>query len=192
MEQEKELEEAELKGVLGESKEKESLEEKKETGLTYTPVPIKQVVEWALRLKGLPYVFGTEQDGRENPTAEDCSELVQNACDENKVRPSMPDGAINQFYHCRGHGLLISIEKAQETFGALVFRITPPNNHVVFSLGLVNGRGMTFEAKGRAWGVGSWPLNIKGRGWTNAALIPGVDYSKAKVKAKEEKGEEEK
>ena len=170
-----EPEETELKGVLGAD------------GLNtpvYTPVPIKQIIDWALRLKGLPYVFGTEQDGQDKPTAEDCSELVQNACDENKVRPQMPDGAINQFYHCRGHGLLISIEKAQETFGALVFRITPPNNHVVFSL----GNGMTFEAKGRAWGVGSWPLNIEGRGWTNAALIPGVDYSKAK----EEKGEEEK
>ena len=156
-----------LKGVLGASKEKE-------TGLTYTPIPIKQVVEWALRLKGKPYVFGTEQDGRETPaiTSEDCSELIQNACDMNKVRPQMPDGAINQFYHCKNHNTLISVEKAEKTFGALVFRITPPNNHVVFSL----GNGMTFEAKGRAWGVGSWPLNIEGRGWTNAALIPGVDY----------------
>ena len=158
-----EQEETELKGGLD-----------KKNSSVYSPIPIKQIIDWALRLKGKPYVFGTEQDGKENPTAEDCSELVQNACDMNKVRPSMPDGAINQFYHCKKQGTLISVEKAQETFGALVFRITPPNNHVVFSL----GNGMTFEAKGRAWGVGSWPLNIEGRGWTNAALIPGVDYNK--------------
>jgi len=160
-----------LKGVLGSGA---GLGAGARVGV-YIPVLIKQVVEWAQRLKGKPYAFGTEQDGRQNPTAEDCSELVQNACDVNKVRPRMPDGAINQFYHCRAQDTLISVEDAEATYGALVFRITPPHNHVVFSL----GNGLTFEARGRAYGVGSW--SIADREWTHAALIPGVNYEEKEV-----------
>ena len=135
-------------------------------------VPIQQILDWAERLKGLPYVFGTEQDGKDRPTAEDCSELVQNACDMNGVVPEMPDGAIYQMRHCRANGALITIDEAMKTPGALLFRISQDlGNHVVFSL----GNGMTFEARGRAYGVGSWPAT--GRVWTHACLIPGVKYS---------------
>ena len=65
--------------------------------------PIKQILDWAEKLDGIDYVFGRENDGKDvgDIEAEDCSELVQNACDQNEVMPKMPDGAIFQFYHCR-------------------------------------------------------------------------------------------
>lgn len=135
-------------------------------------VPIKQIVEWAQELEGDDYVFGRENDGKDADeiTAEDCSELVQNACDENGVTPRMPDGAIYQYRHCKVHGTLISVQKGIKTYGALLFRISESGNHVAFSL----GNGKTFEARGRAYGVGSW--NAIGRPWTHAGLIPGADY----------------
>lgn len=140
-------------------------------------IPIKQIIDWAQQLDGIDYRFGAENDGKDADEirAEDCSELVQNACDENRVVPAMPDGAINQYHHCKAHGTLIPVSQGIKTYGALLFRITPETgNHVVFSL----GNGKTFEARGRAYGVGSW--NAEGRPWTHAALIPGVDYSKGK------------
>lgn len=135
-------------------------------------VSIKRIIEWAERLKGIPYIFGTEQDGRPKPKAEDCSELIQNACDQNGVVPKMPDGAYNQYKHCKNHDTLIGIREGIDTYGALLFRIEGPDgpNHVAFSL----SNGKTFEARGKAYGVGSWSAN--GRPWTHAALIPGVDY----------------
>lgn len=135
-------------------------------------VPIKKIMGWVTQLEGLPYRFGTEQDGREADeiTAEDCSEMVQNACDENGVIPRMPDGAIYQYRHCKKYNTLIPVAQGIETYGALLFRIGGETNHVAFSL----GNGKTFEARGRAYGVGSW--SAEGRGWTHAALIPGVDY----------------
>jgi hypothetical protein len=36
------------------------------------------------------------------------------------------------------------------------------------------GNGWTYEARGRAYGCGSWP--IIGRQWDNAGLWPGVNY----------------
>ena len=138
-------------------------------------IPIKQIITWAQQLEGDDYVFGQENDGKpaDEIEAEDCSELVQNACDQNHVVPRMPDGAINQYRHCRDENTLISVDKAIHTYGALLFRITPETgNHVAFSL----GSGKTFEARGKAYGVGSW--NSEGRSWTHGALIPGVEYAK--------------
>ncbi len=132
---------------------------------------IKTIIDWAVRLQGKPYVFGTEQDGKVNPSAEDCSELVQNACDMNHVVPKMPDGAIYQYRHCKKYKTLISVDEAIKTYGALLFRISDSGNHVAFSL----GNGTTFEARGKAYGVGSWPST--GRPWTHGALIPGVEYN---------------
>jgi cell wall-associated NlpC family hydrolase len=136
-------------------------------------VPIKKIIEWAQKLNGKDYVFGRENDRRspDEISAEDCSELVQNACDQNGVVPAMPDGAINQYHHCKQHDTLMSIDDAINTYGALLFRITPDNhNHVAFSL----GTGMTFEARGSAYGIGSW--EAEGRPWNHAGLIPGADY----------------
>lgn len=136
-------------------------------------VPIKNIISWAQQLEGDDYVFGKENDGKttDEIEAEDCSELVQNACDQNGVVPKMPDGAIYQYRHCKVRGTLITVTEGIKTYGALLFRIGDSGNHVAFSF----GNGKTFEARGRAYGVGSW--NAEGRPWTHAALIPGVDYS---------------
>lgn len=129
------------------------------------------IVTKAMTQKGKPYIFGYEVDLNDpNPKAFDCSELTQWVCHQCGVKPEMPDGAIYQMRHCRNHGTLIGINKAIDTAGALLFRITPNGNHVVIS----RGNGTTIEARGKDYGVGCW--NIKGRGWTHAALIPGVEY----------------
>lgn len=145
-------------------------------------VKIKTIVEWAQRLKGLPYVFGTEQDGKKKPTAEDCSELIENACDQNEVLPQMPDGAMYQIRHCQKQGTLIPVEEGINTYGALLFSFSddpfegdrPDHSHVAFSL----GNGKTFEARGRAWGVGSWSAKDR---FNYAALIPGAEYPSKEV-----------
>lgn len=126
------------------------------------------------------YIFGAEADLSDpDPSAFDCSELVQWACARCGVQPTMPDGSWIQWQHCRNHGTLISIEEAIRTKGALLFvfgsdpsgKNRPKSAHVAVSL----GDGRTIEARGTRYGVGSW--SVAGRGWTHAALIPGVDYS---------------
>ena len=152
----------------------------------------QQLVNWFMRLRGKPYVFGTEQDGKppDKITSEDCSEGTQNTADQNGVIPHLPDGARNQWRHCRDHGLEISLEDAYTTPGALLFRITPDGDHVAMVRG-VKGRAdkkrdgspgaidnkehwLTIEARGKAWGVGCWEADRPG--FMFAALIPGVDY----------------
>ena len=69
-------------------------------------IPIKTVMDWALQVDGKAYVFGAENDGKppDKIRAEDCSELIQNACDQSHVVPTMPDGVVNQYPHCQRHG----------------------------------------------------------------------------------------
>lgn len=141
-------------------------------------VPASRVLDLMLSQTGDPYVLGAEADPRDpNPAAFDCSEIVEWACARAGVVPKVPDGAWWQFEHCRKHGTLIPIGSAIVTPGALLFRVIGPHggggagNHVAVSLG--NGR--TIEARGRAWGVGSF--NANGRGWTHGALIPGVAHN---------------
>jgi len=123
-------------------------------------------------LKGKPYIFGYEVDLDDPfPEAADCSELVQWACHQEGVDPEMPDGAIYQYRHCRNHDALIPIPLAIKTAGALLFRISPAGNHVAVS----KGDGTTIEARGKDYGIGNFSAT-KGRSWTAAALIPGVDY----------------
>jgi len=147
----------------------------------------QQLVDWFMKLRGKPYKFGTEQDNKpvEAITAEDCSEGVQNCCDQNGVIPRMPDGAINQWSHCRKHGLSIPLEIAYAIPGALLFRLSSKGNHVAMCRG-VKGRAdshqrdqkehwLTIEARGSAFGVGCWEADRPG--FAHAALIPGVNYS---------------
>jgi cell wall-associated NlpC family hydrolase len=125
---------------------------------------------------GKPYIYGYEVDLSDpDPKAFDCSELIQWSCYQEGVIPQMPDGAIYQMRFCRNAGRLISVEKAMKIPGALLFRISENGNHVAFSQGDVT----TFEARGRAYGVGSW--SAKGRKWTHAALVPGVEYHTKEV-----------
>lgn len=131
-----------------------------------------EIVATAMRATGLPYVLGAEADlGSDTlPAAFDCSELVQWACHRNGIT-DCPDGHWIQIEWCVRHGLQIDVADGIGTLGALLFIYDgTPNGHVAFSL----GNGMTIEARGRAWGCGSWSAH--GR-FNRAALIPGVDYS---------------
>jgi cell wall-associated NlpC family hydrolase len=140
---------------------------------------IEDVLLWMISQTGKPYVLGAEwAPGMPPPVAEDCSELVQNACDDAGVMPAMPDGAYYQWTHCVDHSTVLpSAAQGVATRGALLFAEDPFASstfqtipHVACSL----GDGTTIEARGRAWGVGSFPA--AGR-FQHAALIPGVDYT---------------
>jgi cell wall-associated NlpC family hydrolase len=120
--------------------------------------------------RGDRYVFGAK--GRfsdPNPHAFDCSGLVTWSLA--RIGLVVPDGAANQFRYCQSHHTIIPVAQGVVTWGALLFRITPPHNHVAVSL----GNGQTFEARGAAYGVNTF--EALGRNWTAAALIPGLDYS---------------
>ena len=131
----------------------------------------KSIVAKAMTQNGDPYIFGYEVNLQDpNPKAFDCSELVQWVCAQLGVVPTMPDGASYQRDHCRKYATMVTVSKAVKTPGALLFHIASSGNHVVIS----RGDGSTIEAKGSAYGVGIF--SSAGRGWTHAALIPGVTY----------------
>lgn len=138
---------------------------------------IEDVLLWSIAQTGDRYIFGAEaQASNPDPTAFDCSELVEWACARAEVAPKVPDGAYYQWQHTKAHGKRLDLEDAFGTRGALLFvgdgtgvgrdAIT----HVAWSL----GDGTTIEARGSRWGVGTWPA---GNRFDFAGLIPGVDYS---------------
>lgn len=112
---------------------------------------------------------------RFGPTSYDCSGFVYVACRDNGL--TIPNVSWTQARYCRDNRTLISETQFLNTPGALGFRGANkgydgkgPNGHVVISA----GNGKTYEARGRAWGTGSWKAT--GRGLVNWGLIPGVDY----------------
>lgn len=128
---------------------------------------------------GDQYVFGHEVRLTDpNPSAFDCSELIEWGCAQIGVQPKVPDGSWLQARHVKEAQSLVSIERAIETRGALLFRFSsdpfaggrPAYAHVALSL----GDGRTIEARDTAHGVGVFPA--LDRGWTHAGLVPGVDY----------------
>lgn len=140
-------------------------------------VSIEDVLLWSLAQDGDKYVFGAEVPlAASDSDRWDCSELVEWSCGKAGVLPRVPDGAYYQWQHCNKSRLNIPVERGITTRGALLFvgdgtgvgrdAIT----HVAWSL----GDGTTIEARGKAWGVGSWPS--AGR-FDFAGLLPGVDYS---------------
>ena len=134
----------------------------------------------ALSQLGKPYRFGAEADPDDsNPTEFDCSEFIEWLCGILGIKPRMPDGSWNQLAHCREYESLISVDEAMHTPGALLFCFEggdpysgkrPHRAHVAISLG--NGR--TIEARNRKHDV--CITTAIGRGWTHAALIPGIRY----------------
>ncbi len=130
----------------------------------------------ALTAAGSRYVFAAQPGPDQvHPSAFDCSGLTRWAA--LRCGLFLPQGSWNQAAYCRDHGTLISEAEAASTLGALAFAGPDhgyqgfgPSGHVVISLG--NGR--TIEARGTAYGVGSW--SIYGRGFDNWALVPGCAY----------------
>jgi cell wall-associated NlpC family hydrolase len=127
-------------------------------------------VRICLLQRGDRYVYGAEASLTDpDPDVFDCSELVQWACA--RVGVVFPDGSQNQEAACRAAGLIVPVAQGVRTQGALLFRHRPDAAHVAVSL----GNGTTIEARGSAYGVGSWDA-VKGRDWTAAGRIPGLVY----------------
>lgn len=120
----------------------------------------------ALKFRGLPYVWGGK--GRKGL---DCSGLTALAASD--IGLFLPAGAQNQRDWLRGRGLLIPVDQAIKTAGALLFRIDegPSNDHVAVSL----GNGSTMEAHSKATGCGVFSATV-GRRWTHGALLLGLTY----------------
>ncbi|MEJ3746711.1 NlpC/P60 family protein [Actinomycetes bacterium KLBMP 9797] len=136
---------------------------------------LAKFLEVARAQAGDQYVFGAETKLTDaNPDVFDCSELTQWAAHQAGVE--IPDGATAQFLDLKEKGLLIPVEQARNTPGALLFSFDreprpgdgrTPGAHVAISL----GDGSTIEARGRAYGVGEF--KSEGR-FEFAAVIPGI------------------
>lgn len=140
-----------------------------------------QVVDLALSQDGDRYVFGKEVSKSDtNPSAFDCSELLEWIGGRLGIIPTIPDGSWFQVQHLRKHGGLRPVSFAIETKGALLFRFVgdpfgntrPSQAHVAIS----QGNGMTIEARSTIYGVGQWTSSQASRKWTHGGLIPGVQY----------------
>jgi cell wall-associated NlpC family hydrolase len=122
------------------------------------------------------YIFGAEVKdlNDQNPEAFDCSELTQWAAHQAGV--TIPDGAAGQYRYFQKMGLLIPVEQAKNTPGALLFHFAsdpvggrgePGVAHVAIS----TGDGNTIEAKNSRAGV----VNAEaGNRFNYAAIIPGI------------------
>lgn len=133
-------------------------------------------VRLALTQYGDRYVYGAKEPASDpNPKSHggafDCSGLVAWAV--RRAGGQLPDGSQAQLDYCRQHGTLISVAEAEHLRGALLFLGPDGNEHVVISL----GNGMTIEARGAAYGVGSW--SVYRDAWSGAAKVPGFTYGAA-------------
>lgn len=137
-------------------------------------VKLQKFLHVAQAQTGDHYVWGAHAGMNDpDPTAFDCSDLVQWAT--HQVGVNFPRTAWEQYEYLHKGGHTIPIDQAIHTPGALLFSFSsdpdkghPAHNHVAISLG--NGR--TMEAKGTQYGVGSWEATTKR--FQYAAVIPGV------------------
>ncbi len=142
---------------------------------------VQHMLDAALAQVGDQYVFGAEVDVNDpNPQTWDCAELTKWAA--HQAGADIPGSSFEQYLDLKSKGLLIPIEQAEHTPGALVFHFSseptegggrPDEAHVALSL----GDGRTVEAQSEEVGVIT-DDNIGGR-FEYAALLPGVDYGTA-------------
>lgn len=134
----------------------------------------KEVVEYARYIgTGRPYILGAV-----GPSAYDCSGLILAVFKHFKIAtfPNVPREAGAQARWLGVNGIQVSIADACNTPGAiLAIDIGPAGggaggNHIGFCL----SPGISFEARSRAYGIGSWPLSD--HKWTGGYLAPGVNY----------------
>jgi len=140
-------------------------------------------VQQALAQEGDEYQWGVQADHADaNPDEFDCAELVEWAAAQAGV-DDLADTSYSQYVQMRDAGGEITVEQALHTRGALLFRFgtedadgdgLPDSRHVAISL----GDGTTIEAKGEKWGVGQFDAGTR---FTNAAIIPGLDYGAAPI-----------
>lgn len=110
----------------------------------------------------------------------DCSGFTFFLLEHLGIRPPdwQPQSHLQALYD-RDHGLLLTINQAIGTAGALLYE--GPQHAYVGGAGIPGhvavslGNGHTVEAMGHAWGTcigGAF-----GRGWSNAGLFPNIDYT---------------
>lgn len=124
------------------------------------------------RHTGGPYGYGSKWPlSNPAPTGPvDCSGFIRWGLYQLGV--AFPDGSWNQLAACRKAGTVIPVAQAIRTPGALLFVGPNGEHHIAAS----RGDKTTVEARGIAYGVGSWTANVPPRAWSTAALVPGVDY----------------
>lgn len=129
----------------------------------------------ALAQRGDPYVFGAKGLSTDpNPTAFDCSGLTKWAAEQ--AGYELPDGAAHQYLALKRQGMLIPVDQAINTPGALLFHFgaepqpggEPDDAHVAISL----GNGKTIEAANPQDGVNEF--NAGGGRFDYAAVLPGI------------------
>jgi cell wall-associated NlpC family hydrolase len=140
------------------------------------PDALQTFLHSAVAQRGDAYVFGAKGIGEADPTAFDCSGLTQWAAHEAGVE--LPAGAAHQFVALKQQGMLIPVDKAIHTPGALLFHFAtepqpgltgePEIAHVAISL----GNGKTIEAADPQDGVTEF--NAGGGRFNYAAIIPGI------------------
>ena len=138
---------------------------------------VQQMIDDALAQKGDTYVFGADVDVNDpNPTTFDCSKLTEWAA--HQVGVEIPDTSYSQYLDLKDKGLLIPVDQAANTPGALLFHFSseptpgggrPDEAHVAISL----GNGQTIEAYDENHGVDTFDM---GNRFNYAALIPGLNY----------------
>jgi cell wall-associated NlpC family hydrolase len=142
-----------------------------------TNTSLTRFLEVAQAQVGDRYVFGAEVKDLDNPNPDafDCSELTQWAAHQAGV--TIPDGAAGQYRYFQKMGLLIPVEEAKNTPGALLFHFAsdpvggkgePSVAHVAISTG--DGH-TTIEAKNSKAGVVNGEM---GNRFNYAAIIPGI------------------
>ena len=124
---------------------------------------------------GDPYVFGAEVKlADDDPDVFDCSEFTQWAAHQAGVK--IPDGATFQYLDLKNRGMLIPVEEAKNTPGALLFSFSrepqsgdgrTPGAHVAISL----GDGKVVEAANRRAGVRETDAGDR---FEYAAVLPGI------------------
>jgi cell wall-associated NlpC family hydrolase len=124
---------------------------------------------------GDKYIFGVmDRLDDPNPKAFDCSMLVQWSAHQAGV--DVPRNAWDQYQFLHEHGMVIPVDQAIHTPGALLFSFNsdpnghspPVHQHVAISL----GDGKTIEALGSQYGVGNFDATPKR--FQYAAVIPGI------------------
>jgi cell wall-associated NlpC family hydrolase len=127
-------------------------------GATSPPATkLEDFLQAARAQRGDSYDFGAETSLSDtNPETFDCSELVQWAAAQAGVE--VPDGSMYQYLDLKDKGMLVPVEEALKTPGALLFHFSdeptpsggrPSEAHVAISL----GDGKTIEARGTPYGV---------------------------------------
>jgi cell wall-associated NlpC family hydrolase len=121
------------------------------------------------------YIFGVmDRLDDPDPKAFDCSMLVEWSAHQAGV--DLPRNAWDQYRYLHEHGMVIPVDQAIHTPGALLFSFNsdpdgghaPVHQHVAISL----GDGKTIEALGTQYGVGSFDATPKR--FQYAAVIPGI------------------